>query len=230
MSAERKLSSLIFDLDGTLIDSAPSILSTFAAILDRAGIPPAVTLDRTIIGPPLRKTLALIAGSDDSKLLDRLAKDFMDHYDEVGVFETQCFEGIPALLDALLATGVSLHLCTNKRLIPTRRIVDHLGWSRRFASTYALDMAPGRFADKAALIAGQITDLSLDPATTAYIGDTSADAAASTANAIPFYYAAWGYGNVPREATPPHWIRAENPNELGLTLSRQLQQRADTAR
>ena len=230
MSAERKPTALIFDLDGTLIDSAPSILSTFAAILDRAGIPPAVTLDRTIIGPPLRKTLSLIAGSDDGGLLDRLAKDFMDHYDQVGVLETQCFEGVPALLDALLDTGVSLHLCTNKRLIPTRRIVDNLGWSRRFSSTYALDMEPSRFADKAALIAGQIADLSLDPATTSYIGDTPADAAASSANAIPFYYAAWGYGNVPREATPPHWIRADTPAELGSALSRKLQKRADTAR
>jgi len=75
---------ILFDLDGTLIDSAPSILETFAAILEAKGIEPVFPLDNRIIGPPLRGVLQQLLGDDDSFLIPELSEDFINRYDTNG--------------------------------------------------------------------------------------------------------------------------------------------------
>jgi phosphoglycolate phosphatase len=223
MTATHKCSSIIFDLDGTLIDSAPGIISSFRKILHQAGISPTVTLDHSIIGPPLYKTLALLTGSSDSALLDTLAADFRNHYDHLGALETRLFQGVSTLLEGLIEAGITLHICTNKRQSPSAKILRNLGLDSNFVSLYALDMEQNRYNDKTSLLSGQIKDLALDPTTTVYVGDTHADGTASYANGIPFYYAAWGYGNASRKDAPIHWFWVDSPENLSNALSNRLQ-------
>ena len=222
MSSTHKLSSVIFGLDGTLVDSAPGILSSFNAVLHQAGISPAVTLDYSIIGPPLRKTLASLTGSSDSALLDSLSAEFKDHYDNFGILETRIYEGIPFLLEALLDADISLHICTNKRLSPSSSILNSMGWRKNFVSLYALDMEQNRFSDKASLLSAQIKELSLNPASTIFVGDTQADGIASKENEIPFNYAAWGYGGASLKDIPIDWTWADSPESLLTALSSRL--------
>lgn len=206
--------TLIFDLDGTLIDSSASILEGFAMALDDLKIAPKLPLTATIIGPPLRETMATLAGSDDASLLDALVKSFKNYYDAEGYKATTAFSGVSEMLKELHGAGKALHIATNKRLLPTQLILKHLGWNELFASVYALDARSPAFPNKAAMIAGLIEDQGVAHGSSAYVGDRPEDGFAADANALPFYAADWGYSAFPARDTPAHWVRLTKPGDL----------------
>lgn len=191
------IKTIIFDLDGTLIDSSQSILAGFAGAFAAEGLSPVIALRPEIIGPPLKETLALLAGSRDGALVERLAGHFKAHYDTVGYRETTVFAGIPEMLAALAGHGIPLHIATNKRLIPTRRILDHLGWSAYFKTVRALDAWSPAAQNKAEMIARQLQEETLSADSTLYVGDREEDFFAARANHLHFALAAWGYGGAP---------------------------------
>lgn len=186
--------TIIFDLDGTLIDSAPDILAGFAFALEAAGVAPKRALDNTLIGPPLLQTLSLLSGLEERSALEAMAREFKRYYDGEGSLASRPYPGAQAALQALAGRGVALHLATNKRRVPTLGILEQLGWSGLFASVYTLDQ-PGRaFADKAAMLAAQIDDRAIDVGRAAYVGDRAEDREAAEANRLDFIAANWGYG------------------------------------
>lgn len=205
---------LIFDLDGTLIDSSASILAGFGAALQAHEIEPKRALTAAIIGPPLRQTLSILSGSDDPVLLDSLACAFKGYYDSKGYKATEAFAGIDSMLKAAHGRGIRLHIATNKRLLPTQLILDHLGWSHLFASVYALDMYAPAFPDKAAMLAGLLKEQQVAVASAAYVGDRPEDGFAADANGLAFYAAQWGYSAFPPDDTSAHWITVASPGHL----------------
>lgn len=187
--------TIVFDLDGTLIDSAPSILAGFGAALAAAGLQPAEPLSPALIGPPLTATLTRLSGIDDPHRLAPMAATFKRYYDSEGYRLSTVYDGADAVLRALHADGVKLHLATNKRHAPTVQILDWLGWRELFRSVYALDL-PGRaFADKSAMLAAQLDDQQIDPARTLYVGDRDEDRVAAEHNGLAFVGVNWGYGS-----------------------------------
>jgi phosphoglycolate phosphatase len=203
--------TVVFDLDGTLIDSSPSILAGFAGAFAKEGLAPAMELKPEIIGPPLKETLALLAASSDRALIDRLAEHFKAHYDTVGYRETSVFAGVDDLLAGLAGGGVPCHIATNKRLVPTVRILDHLGWRHYFGRVAALDGWTPPAAHKADMIGRLVDELKLDVRHTLYVGDRHEDAAAAAANGLPFAFAAWGYGAAPADVAA---LPLRHPSEL----------------
>lgn len=204
----------MFDFDGTLIDSAPSILEAYAYALHTTGIEPRVALNASLIGPPLTETLVRLSGSDDAALIQTLALHFKTHYDQAGVAATLAYPGVAEMLDNLSAAGIVMHVSTNKRYSITLAILENLGWKGRFASVYALDMVEPRLPAKAQLLAKQISELGLVPDATVYVGDKREDGEAADANGLMFYYAAWGYGDLKREQLAPCWNWLNHPHEL----------------
>ncbi|MBL8398570.1 MAG: HAD hydrolase-like protein [Candidatus Accumulibacter sp.] len=209
-------STLIFDLDGTLIDSRPAIIDAFAAALRKHHLEPRVPWPALRIGPPLAVTLRELAGDVAPALIDALSADFKAGYDSTGYRASRVFDGIPELLAALRADGRACYLATNKRLHPTRLIIEHLGWQDHFVDVYALDRFTPALPDKAAMLRRLLAEHDINPRQAIYIGDTLEDRQAATAAALAFVGVKWGYGHFPTGQPPP----VDTPQDLLAHLRR----------
>ncbi|MBM3347921.1 MAG: HAD family hydrolase [Betaproteobacteria bacterium] len=209
----QNISHLIFDLDGTLIDSSEGILGSFAGAFARCGISPVRPLASDVIGPPLMDTLAQLAGCNDSAVLRPLADAFKAHYDMEGYKLTRVFTGVPEMLREL-ALSHSLYIATNKRLLPTRLIIEFLGWTPYFRGIYALDFFEPPLARKADLIARILSGHKLDQLHTAYIGDRDEDRQAAGANRLQFGLATWGYGGASAPENAGQDLALDQPHTI----------------
>jgi phosphoglycolate phosphatase len=209
---------ILFDLDGTLIDSAPAILASFRDAFAQADITPARAIDESIIGPPLTETLELLAGSTDPALIARLADAFKASYDSEGYKATAAFAGVGDLLAELAGAGLTLSIATNKRILPTRLILEHLGWREHFGHVYALDLFPTRLPDKAAMIGRLLADQNIPRETAIYIGDRCEDGESADANNLPFIAVTWGYGSLLPAEMRQEWRVAPRPKKLAELL------------
>ncbi len=208
------LTDVIFDLDGTLVDSAPSILLCLAEALASQGIAPIVPLSSQVIGPPLQETLRNISGCTDDKTIADMADTFVEQYDLSGYRQTQSFAGVEDMLQDLKDAGLRLHIATNKRLKPTRLILSHLGWSELFCEVYALDLRKPVFPNKSEMLKALLQDQHIVSSDAVYIGDRSDDWKAARANELPFVAAVWGYRDADLLATSQGLITAESPEHI----------------
>jgi phosphoglycolate phosphatase len=117
---------VIFDLDGTLVDSLPGIAFSVDAALAACGLPPAGVSLAPLIGPPVREILAAVSGATSRELLDWMERSFRASYDAEGWRRTVCLPGVPDMLRRLMTGGVDLWIATNKPALPTGRILREL--------------------------------------------------------------------------------------------------------
>ncbi|MDR1423358.1 MAG: HAD hydrolase-like protein [Azoarcus sp.] len=209
---------ILFDLDGTLIDSAQAILASYRTAFAACGVTPVRAIVPEIVGPPIDATLRMLVGGDDPVLVARLADAFKQSYDTGGLLETRAYPGIADMLHALRAADLTLSIATNKRIHPTLLILAHLGWRDLFATVYALDLFSPRLPDKAAMIGRLLADQGIEAARACYVGDRIEDGEAAGANALPFVAATWGYGNPRAPQMGARWRTVDTPAALGRLL------------
>ncbi len=185
---------LIFDFDGTLIDSSPAILATLGLVLQGRGIAPARAPSIDLIGPPLLATLQACTGIADKKMLEALAGDFRNRYDSEGIYATQAYADVATVLQQLQSSGSRLHLATNKRLRPTLLLLEHFGWTPWFKSVYCVDSRTPPYPSKGEMLLAQLQEQKLVAGDTIYIGDTAHDEKAAAHAGLRFLVAGWGYG------------------------------------
>jgi phosphoglycolate phosphatase len=190
---DKNINNIIFDLDGTLIDSAPSILECFKRVLESNNIEPLLPLNSNLIGPPLVQTLSRLTGIQESTSLSKLTEDFKKQYDFGGYKSTVPFPGVSELLRECISSGYSLHIATNKRLMPTDLILEYLGWNQHFKSIYALDLISPPFANKARMLSALLVDEKILHNSAIYVGDRAEDHESAIANGLEFIGASWGY-------------------------------------
>src|SRR3954454_15104802 len=136
--------TVVFDLDGTLVDTAPDLINALNFILSREGLP-AVPLKsaRNMIGAGARKLLERGLELDGRHVgpndLDRLTNDFIDHYAAHIADESRPFEGVEDALDDLSARGCRFAVCTNKLERLTRLLWDDLRFSASFPAICGAD-------------------------------------------------------------------------------------------
>jgi len=213
-----KTQTIIFDLDGTLVDSAPGILAAYQIAFDQCGLQPKVPLESGLIGPPLRDTMAMVAGYPGQEVVDQLLTEFKKAYDDKGCLKTPAFQGVEEMMRTLKSLGIRLFIATNKRAYPTHKIMAHLGWTDFFEGVYGPDSFEPAKPNKAALIQQILQDHQLETKTTLYVGDRNEDGEASRANDLAFLFASWGYGQDQNVAATTPWNIAATPDSV-VTLA-----------
>jgi phosphoglycolate phosphatase len=195
--------AVIFDLDGTLIDSAPDIHAAANRVLADEGLAPlSFEAVRGFIGKGLPHLVARLLEASgeapDGPRHRRMLGRFEASY-ETAVGLTVIYPGVIAALDALAATGHALGICTNKPLAPARAVLRHLGLDARFGAVLGGDSLPQRKPDPAPLRA---TAAALDATAVVYVGDSEVDAATAAAAGLPFALFTEGYRKVPVAELP----------------------------
>jgi phosphoglycolate phosphatase len=190
---------LAFDLDGTLIDSAPDIADAVNALLGELGAAPvAEKAIRAMIGdgaPVLLARALRTAGMDQDATL--LMPRFRIHYEAAATSRTTLYPGVREGLHALAAEGRALVLCTNKPLRATEVVLDHFDLRGLFRTVIGGDSLPQRKPEKEPLLAA-IAGAGGDPARAAeeavMVGDSHTDLATAKAAGIPAVIIPSGYG------------------------------------
>lgn len=190
--------ALIFDLDGTLIDSAPDIAAAVNAYLAGRGWPqqdPAFVEGFIGNGPRrlLADLFAAIGLPCDAAELDTALAAYLANYERAPARFTRFYRGVPEDLRALRDAGFRLGICTNKPHGLTLRVLDILGIAALFEAVVGADAAPACKPDPAHLLA-VARRMGLTAGNYAYVGDTAVDRATAAALGVPFFAVPWGGG------------------------------------
>lgn len=194
--------AIVFDLDGTLIDSAPDIRAALNLVLEGEGAAP-LTLAETIrfIGhgiPALVRQAREFRGLPAARQ-EAMVPAMVRHYDAAPAVLTRPYPGAMAALESLRTAGHVLGLCTNKPLAATRLILAGLGLEPQFAAVVGGDSLPVKKPDPAPLHAA-FAALGAPPLL--YVGDSEVDAETAQAAGVPFALYTPGYRKGPVEGLP----------------------------
>jgi phosphoglycolate phosphatase len=185
---------VLFDLDGTLVDSAPDLAGAANRLRAEHGLPPLpYERLRPMVGSGARGMVGVAFGvkPGDSRF-EELRDAFLARYESGLLEHTRPFEGVEALLAALEAAGLPWGIVTNKATRFTRPIVEGLGLAWRAAAVVCGDTTPHSKPHPAPLLhAAQA--MGLPPQAVAYVGDDLRDAQAARAAGMRMVAAAWGY-------------------------------------
>lgn len=188
--------SLLFDLDGTLVDSCPGIAASLSMGFRAAGriMPPGDL--RAAIGPPIRILATRIDSTLTEPDLAQIEKTYRADYDSHGWQKTVLFEGVVPGLQALRSNGAQLFVVTNKPRIPTLRILAHFGVIDLFEEILTRDSRTPAFSGKSAMLSELLRHHRLAAESTIMVGDTAEDGEAAADNGLEFIHASYGYGFV----------------------------------
>jgi phosphoglycolate phosphatase len=187
---------VLFDLDGTLLDSIPGIAYSVKAAFRAAGLPERSFDLRQYIGPPIRTILSRAAVTSDPVLLDELERHFRASYDTDGWQQTVCFPGTLELLETMKASGHRLFVISNKPRHIAARILEALGIASHFEQMYTRDSVEPPYASKGDVLEALLTDHQLAAADCVMVGDTMEDAGAAALHKISFIFMEHGYGEL----------------------------------
>jgi phosphoglycolate phosphatase len=192
------VSLLLFDLDGTLSDSAPGILASLRHAFAANGIAPLdPETERTLLGPPFYTSLPPLIGGEDK--LWAVIDAYREHYTGGSMFDTVSYDGMEDVLKAARAAGVRMAVATSKPEPSAVPIVEHLGFTHYF-ETIGGDELDGSLGTKALVIDKVLTRLAAnplgrpDPQDILMIGDREHDVFGAREHGIACIGAGWGYG------------------------------------
>jgi len=198
---------VVFDLDGTLVETAPDLINALNFVLDREGLPPVpLQRARNMIGAGARRLiergLELEGRAASPADISRLTADFVDYYAAHIADESRPFEGLEDALDELSGHGYRFAVCTNKLEWLSKLLLDRLGLSHRFsaicgADTFGISKPdPVILQQTVAQAGGQIS-------TTIMVGDAGPDVGVARRAGVPVIGVDFGYTDVPMADLKP---------------------------
>ena len=192
---------VVFDLDGTLVDTAPDLIGALNFILKREGLPPVpLKSARTLIGAGVRRLLERGLEVDGRHAsvedINRLTDDFIEYYAAHIADASRPFDGLESALDDLEGKGYRFAVCTNKLEWLSKRLLDRLGLSGRFAAICGADTFgiskpdPAILRQTVARAGGQLSGAIM-------VGDAGPDIGVARRAGIPVIGVEFGYTEVP---------------------------------
>jgi len=201
LAPQRTWSAVLFDLDGTIVDSASDITASLAHMFTALGLDvPSDDVLRSYVGPPLLDSLRLTAGFDDAEAWEAL-NVYRDHYAD-HVLRSPVFPGIAGVLERLHAAGVPVALATSKPESMAREVLDHAGLTRYFTEITGAsdDEELSTKADVVREALRRLREQGIDVSNPVMVGDRGYDTLGAGANGVPTILVEWGYGS-PAEAS-----------------------------
>jgi phosphoglycolate phosphatase len=202
--------TIVFDLDGTLVDTAADLVATLNVILEREGLAAVPYADaRSMVGHGARvlieRGLAANRVSRETQIVDRMFDDYIAHYSAHIADASRPFPGVPEALDHFAAEGWRLAVCTNKLEGLSVQLLDALGLSARFDAICGADTFHVRKPDPIALVE-TIRRVGGDPSDAIMVGDSKTDIDTALAASIPVVAVDFGYTPVPVSELGPDII------------------------
>jgi len=202
--------TIIFDLDGTLVDTAPDLIATLNLVLAQEGLPPiAYDAARRLIGGGARgmieRTLAAEGRKPSKPELDRMFASFIEHYAAHIADRSRPFPQVEAALEHLTEAGHRLAVCTNKLEWLSVRLLDRLKLTRHFAAICGQDTFGVQKPDPQ-MLRLTIARAGGQPTRAIMVGDSGTDIRVSRAATVPVIAVDFGYSEVPIETLQPDRI------------------------
>jgi len=199
--------TIVFDLDGTLVDTAPDLINALNHVLDREGMPPIpLTAARNMIGAGARRLIERGLEADGRQVgpddIARMTGVFTEHYGAHIAELSKPFEGLEDALDRMAARGHRFAVCTNKLEWLSKRLLDELSLSHRFAAICGADTFgvakpdPAILRQTVVLAGGQLTNAIM-------VGDAGTDVGVARRAGIPVIGVAFGYTDTPMAELNP---------------------------
>lgn len=194
---------VVFDLDGTLVDSAPDLLDSLNYCLDAEGLGAVAPADlHQLIGQGgrimIERALTSQNVTPEPQHVDRLIDVFLQHYSENIPGKTRYFNGVAAALDALQQAGYLLAVCTNKYERLAKPLLNALDRPDRYATICGGDTFAWRKPDPRHILS-TVEKAGGNAAQAVMVGDSDADINAAKAANIPVIAADFGYTDIPVE-------------------------------
>jgi phosphoglycolate phosphatase len=193
--------TIVFDLDGTLVDTAPDLIATLNTILAREGLPGvAYASARNMVGGGARhmieRGLAAAGVRRSTAEIEALCGQFIEHYAAHIADHSRPFPGVEAALDALAGGGCRLAVCTNKLEWLSLKLLGALGLAHRFAAICGADTFGVQKPD-AAILRGTVARAGGDMDAAIMVGDAITDIAVARAAGVPVIAVDFGYSETP---------------------------------
>jgi phosphoglycolate phosphatase len=224
--------AIVWDLDGTLVDSAPDLAAALNTILDMrgfAGIPLATV--RTMIGNGVPKLVErgfnALGIRPDAAQLAQLVALFMREYTACATEYTRPYPQVVNMLNQVRELNIPMGVCTNKPEAISRQILEDLGLSVYFNSVVGGDTTPARKPDPLPL-ATCLRELIAAPSASLMIGDSGVDVHTARAAGVFAGLVPWGYTLTPVEALGADFI-LHDASELPDLISAARRQHAQSA-
>lgn len=189
--------ALLFDLDGTLLDSLPGIAFSIEQAFAACNLPMQALNLGEVIGPPIRTILALAALQATDSDLNQLERAFRSSYDSEGWQKTLLFPGSTPMLHEASVLGIRLFVVSNKPRHIAIKILERESVISLFTAILTRDSSDPPYRSKAQMIEQLLRAFQLDAARCIMIGDTAEDAVAAAEMLVPFAWIAHGYGTIP---------------------------------
>jgi phosphoglycolate phosphatase len=193
--------TIVFDLDGTLVDTAPDLINALNFILDREGLPPVpLHSARNMIGAGARRLIERGLELDGRSLgpedVTRLTGDFINYYAAHIADVSRPFEGLEGALDDLSARGYRFAVCTNKLEWLSKLLLDQLGLSSRFSAICGADTF-GVSKPDPAILRQTIARAGGEMFSSIMVGDAGPDIGVARRAGIPVICVEFGYTEIP---------------------------------
>jgi phosphoglycolate phosphatase len=193
--------TIVFDLDGTLVDTAPDLINALNFVLDREGLAPVpLHAARNLIGAGARRLiergLELEGRHASPQDVARLTADFIDYYADHIADASRPFEGLESALDDLSSRGFRFAVCTNKLEWLSKRLLDQLGLSARFAAICGADTF-GVSKPDPAILRETIARAGGEISSSIMVGDAGTDIGVARRAGVPVIGVSFGYTEVP---------------------------------